>query len=219
MISICIDSHAASTGALYTRRVFDNPEQCVVVNLDRDTVAYTYGFEYHSPGTIQLRGYSFLFLYRFTDRGMLLGYVANVTGSGYNLPLSDGIYYHMSTWNFDSYQKKFYVQCMSHDLYNNNNLLYEFDYLNSTNEDVLSRITKLDQLSALQLKSFGGQSTSSLVLLPYTFFNTSKFDFLHTMYKSDGSLNDNAVYQPTMFVDGGSLQDRYYPQPTVVPTS
>lgn len=219
MISISLDSHYAGTGALYTRRLFDNPEQCVVLNLERDTVVYSLGFEYHSPGAITVRGYSFLFYYRFTDRGMLLGYVANVTGTGYNLPLSDGIYYYMTTWNFDSYQKKFYVQCMSHDLYNNNHLSFDCDYTMSTNEEVISRVTKLDQLSALQLKSFGGKSTASMILLPYTFFNSYKFDFLHTMYNSDGSLRDTAVYQPTMFVDGGSLQDRYYPQPTVVPTS
>lgn len=204
-MSICLDSHYITSGALYTRRVFDNPEQCPVLNFESDLVILSDGFDYHGPGTLIVPASGFVFWYRFTDRGMLLGYLINPSGTSLNLPTTDGIYYFVSTWNFTTFQLKFYLQCMDHDLYSKNHLPFFYNYTISNTEATFSRIAKLDQLSTIQMKGFGALSTASFMLLPYTFFNTYKFDFEHTMYNTDGTLKDGSKYHPTMFADGGKL--------------
>lgn len=199
-----------------SRRVFDNPEQCAILNFSSDVVILALGFEYQSAGPVSLAALSFMIWYRFTEKGMLLGYIMNTSGTSVTLPAFPAMYYYVKPFNFNAYQFKFYIQCMGFDLYNNNNFPYEYDYTKSSDEDTVARIAKLDQLSAIQVKAFKELSVSSYLLLPYTVFNSYKFDFEHTMYNTDGTLKGNTSYRSTMFADGGNLQGRYYPQPTVV---
>lgn len=219
-MSICMDSHFSATDALSARRVFDNPKQVAIWNVDSDVLVLGLGFYSLTSGQITLLPDSLTLYYRFTDEGMVFGYFYNPSNGGtLTIPLTHPIYFFSTRFNTSSYQFKIYIQCMPFELYNKNNLPYEYDYNLSSDGDDISRITKLDQLSAIQVKGFHDLTLTSLITLPYTFFNTYKFDFKYTMYNADGTLKSSAKYHPTMFVDGGRLQDRYYPQPTIVTTS
>lgn len=217
-MSIAVDSHYLDDDELSSRKVFDNPEQAAVMNLASDVFVVGIGFEYRESGNIIIHPNQIILYYRFTDEGMIFGYFANPsTGSSMSIPIMAGLYLYSSNFAFARYQPKIYLQCMSHELYINNNFPYEYDYTNTSDSDAIARITKLDQLSVIQVKGFHDLSMTSLICLPYTFFNTYKFDFAHTMYNADGSLKNRAQYYPVMIADGGGLQSqRYYPQPTVV---
>lgn len=209
MVSICLESTDIGTGTVYNKRLFDNPEQCPIFFTSDDYYVLGTGFDYRSPGVVNVPASGYLFWYRFTDRGMLLGYIVNPGSTSFNLPISDGLYCFSSTWNFNSYQLKFYLQCMDHDLYAKNNVSYYYNYYETLAEEAFSRFQKLDQLSAIQMKGFGSLSNASFMLLPYTFFNTFKFDFEYTMYNTDGTLKSNALYHAVMFADDGQLESDF----------
>ncbi len=215
-MSICFDAHRTSDDELVTRMVFDDPERNVLINFENNKIYLQSGFEYHSPGSLVVNSLSFLLWYRFTNRGMMIGYFANPGGTSFTIPHDTSLYVYSRAFNYNGYQPKIYLQCLDFDLYNDNNLAYEFDYYPASVKDTFSRIVKLDQLSAIQLKGFHQHSMSSFVLLPYTFIHTLKFDFLHTMFDNDGMFKENVYYHPTMFADGGELRPQFFPQPNTV---
>lgn len=204
-MSIRLDSIRSSNLTLDASSLYDNPEQCVVLNFGAERVFYTLGFDLHAPGTVLLNALSYMFWYRFTDRGMLLGYIINPGGTSIQIPTTTSMYYIVKSFNFNLYQLKIYLQCMDHELYNKNHLPYFYDYTSHTGDDAFERALILDQLSTIQVKAFHELSTASFMLLPYTFFNTYKFDFEHTMYNDDGTLKSDSTYHPVMFTDGGKL--------------
>ena len=194
---------------------FDDPSIEVRYVFDNSNpIRFTEGFKYTAPGNIILRAESFVIWYRFTTRGMLFGYVCNPSGSTIQVPNTEFIYLCYKRFAFSRFQLKVYFDCIDYDLYNKNSLPYFFNYRGASKESCISRIENLVNLSAVQYKAFKDMSVASYVLLPYTFFNTFKFDFEHTMYNEDGSLKESAIYYPSMIADGGFLKPQYFPQPT-----
>lgn len=208
-MSIRLDSVRSTNGTLDACNVYDDPETCVVLNFNAGRVFYSLGFDYHAPGTVLLNALSYMFWYRFTDRGMLLGYFVNPGGTSIQIPTTTSMYYIVKPYNFNLFQLKIYLQCMDHELYCKNHFPYFCDYTNFTEEDAIDRVAILDKLSTIQVKSFHALSTASFMLLPYTFFNSYKFDFEHTMYNVDGTLKDGSKYHPVMFTDGGKLNPKF----------
>lgn len=176
------------------------------------------GFKIRDPGNISINRRTFLIWYRFTTRGMLLGYVCNPSQSVITVPNTEYIYYTVQFFTFSKFQMKVYFDCIDYELYNKNPLPYIFTYAGASEESCMSRIENLLNLTAIQYKAFKDMTVASYVLLPYTFFNTYKFDFAHTMYNEDGSLKESAIYYPSMFASGGSLKPQYFPQPTKLET-
>lgn len=199
--------------------IFDDPELNVkYVFENSNPIRFEPGFLYETHGNIPLRAHSYLIWYRFTTRGMLFGYVCNPSGSNIQLPNTGPIYLYYRRFDYTRYQMKLYLDCIDYDLYNKNSLPYFFNYRGASEESCISRIENLLNLTAIQYKAFKDLSVASYVLLPYTFFNTYKFDFRHTMYNEDGSLKESAIYYPSMIADGGSLKPQYFPQPTKLET-
>lgn len=149
---------------------------------------------------------------------MLFGYVCNPSGKSIQIPNNGYLYYAYRNFNFSKFQMKVYFDCIDYDLYNKNSLPYFFTYNGASEDACISRIENLLNLTAIQYKAFKDLTVASYVLLPYTFFNTYKFDFNHTMYNEDGSLKESAIYYPSMIADGGSLKPQYFPQPTKLET-
>lgn len=197
---------------------FDDPEREVrYVFEEGNPIRLTTGFIYTS-GNIFLHARSYAIWYRFTTRGMLFGYVCNPSGSTIQVPNTGNIYLAYKPFDYTRYQMKVYFDCIDYDLYNKNSLPYFFNYRGASEESCISRIENLLNLTAIQYKAFKDLSVASYVLLPYTFFNTYKFDFEHTMYNEDGSLKESAIYYPSMIADGGSLKPQYFPQPSKLET-
>lgn len=198
---------------------FDDPKITARYDFESSKpIKLGWGFTFRSPGNLTMNGRTFLLWYRFTTRGMLIGYVCNPSHSAITLPNTDYIYYNLVNFDYRKYQLKVYFDCIDYDLYNKNSLPYLFNYRAASEESCISRIETLLNLTTIQYKAFKDMTVASYVLLPYTFFNTYKFDFNHTMYNEDGSLKESAIYYPSMIADGGSLKPQYYPQPTKLET-
>lgn len=199
-----------------TQYIYDNPKQCAFFSLNSDFISIGDGFSLYGAGAIVLPPLRVIYWYRYTDRGMLFGYIGNGGSTSVTLPNSVPIYYTIRSINLNLYQPKVYLSCIDFDLYHSNHFSLYHDYLTSSDEESFARIAILKQLECIQLKGFKENTVASYVLLPYTQFNTSKFDFHHTAYNEDGSLKDYAYFHSTMLADGGSLKPLYYPQPTRV---
>lgn len=198
---------------------YDDPETYAKYDFESShPISLSQGFRYRRPGTISINKRTFLIWYRFTIRGMLFGYVCNPSNSIINVPNAHEIYYTVEFFNFAHFQMKVYFDCIDYELYNKNSIPYFFTYTGATEEACMSRIENLLNLTAIQYKAFKDMTVASFVLLPYTFFNTYKFDFNHTMYNEDGSLKESAIYYPSMIADGGTLKPQYFPQPTKLET-
>lgn len=208
-MSICFDAVRSSNDEIINRYIYDDPEQCVNVDIRSKRYFLEVGFDYHAPGTVTLNALSYMTWYRFTDRGMLLGYFVNPGGTSIQVPTTVSFYYTIRLFNFNTFQLKFYIQCMDHELFTKNRLSYFYDYTLSDEDETFSRIINLDKLNTIQVKGFHNLSTASFLLFPYTFFNTYKFDFEHTMYNTDGTLKDGSTYHPVMFADGGQLNPKF----------
>lgn len=203
-------------GASY---IYDNPKQCAIYNFATFRFILADGFSMYAPGAIVLPAGGLMLWYRFNDRGMLFGYVVNTGNTQITIPNSEYIYYEIRTFNFTGFQFKFYLSCLTYELYNNNNHLPLFyDYTKASDEMAIKRMQTLSELETIQLKGFKELSVASFILLPYTQFNTYKFDFHHTAYNEDGSLKSGKYIYPSMFASGGSLKPQYYPQPTKLET-
>lgn len=198
---------------------FDDPKILAKYVLDESNpIRLENGFSFRGPGNLTMTSRTFLIWYRFTTRGMLIGYVCNPSGSAITLPNTEYIYYTVKRFDYTRFQMKMYFDCIDFELYNKNPLPYFFTYTGASEESCISRIENLLNLTAIQYKAFKDLTVASYVLLPYTFFNTYKFDFNHTMYNEDGSLKESAIYYPSMFASGGTLKPQYFPQPTKLET-
>lgn len=192
-------------GASY---VYDNPKQCAIYNFAISRFLVADGFSMYTPGAIVVPPGGLMLWYRFIDRGMLFGYVVNPGNTQITIPNSDYIYYEIRTFNFTGFQFKFYLSCLTYELYNNNHLSLFYDYTKASDEMAIERILTLEELETIQLKGFHDLSVASFILLPYTQFNTYKFDFHHTAYNEDGTLKSGKYIYPTMLHEGGVLRVR-----------
>lgn len=162
----------------------------------------------YTPGAIILPAGGLMLWYRFIDRGMLFGYIVNPGNTQITIPNSNYIYYEIRTFNFTGFQFKFYLSCLTYELYNNNHLSLFYDYTKVSDEMAIDRMQTLEELETIQLKGFHELSVASFILLPYTQFNTYKFDFHHTAYNEDGTLKSGNYIYPTMLHEGGVLRVR-----------
>lgn len=174
------------------------------------------GFSFQFPAVITLPPESFAMWYRFNEHGMLIGYYCNPSNLSVSIPNESYIYLKTSPYNFRDYQMKVYIDCMDFKMFLDNNIPYVMDPTSTPVDDYVKRIKQLRKLRSLEYKAFKELSVASFVVLPYTMFNTYKFDFERTMYNSDGSLKPDARYYASMFASGGELDPEYYPQPHII---
>lgn len=174
------------------------------------------GFSFQFPTVITLPPASFAIWYRFTVHGMYIGYYCNPSSLSVSIPNESYIYLKTMTFSFGFYQMKVFIDCMDFKMFLEHDFPYIWDFTMTPEDDCVKRIKHLRKLRTLELKAFKELSVASFVCLPYTMFNTYKFDFAHTMYNSDGSLKPEAKYYASMFVDGGELKPRFFPQPRTI---
>lgn len=203
-------------GDFYNNMVFDDPLKKVVYYVTSGNIRTETGFRITSVTGVTIPKSALFFWYRFTNDGMLLGYYANTSNLSVSVPSEPNTYYTIFYFSFANYQMKMFVDCLDFKTYCENNFPYLFDYSGASDEEKKKRVWNLEKLQCLEFKAFKEKTVASIFCLPYTFFNTYKFDFEHVMYNRDGSLKPAAKWYPSMFVDGGELIPRYYPQPTTI---
>lgn len=174
------------------------------------------GFRFQFPTAITLPPNTFAMWYRFNTHGMLLGYYCNSSRLSVSIPNDSYIYLKTFTFNFADYQMKVYIDCMDFKMFLDTDFPYVMDFTSVPVDDCIERIKNLRKLRSLEYKAFKELSVASFVVLPYTMFNTYKFDFERTKYNSDGSLKPEARYYASMFVDGGELEPSFFPQPRTI---
>lgn len=201
-----------SGGAAYNIMVFDDPRKKMVLRTSTAAIFDGIGFRFINTSIVNVSASSLFFWYRFTNDGMLIGYYANTSNQKIAIPSPGPMYYVIFFFNFAAYQMKMYVDSLDFKTYCGNNFPYTFDYSVASNPEKVNRIWNLTKLQTLQFKAFKELTVASMLCLPYSFFNTYKFDFEHTMYDTDGDLKPEAKYYPSMLADGGGLSSLYYPQ-------
>lgn len=197
--------------------VFDNPQIMTYYHpYSTNRIRNQPGFSFQFPVVITLPPESFAVWYRFNKHGMLLGYYCNPSNLSLEVPNESYIYLKTFPYNFTDYQMKVYIDCMDFKMFLDNNIPYIMDFTSTPEDDCVERIKQLRKLRSLEYKAFKELSVASFVVLPYTMFNTYKFDFEHTIYNSDGSLKPEAEWYPSMFASGGELDPEFYPQPHTI---
>lgn len=197
--------------------VFDNPQiMTFYYPYSTNRIRNLPGFSYQFPVTIELPPGSFAMWYRFNENGMLFGYYCNPSSLAVSIPNESYIYFKTFHFNFAEYQMKVFIDCMDFKMFLDTDFPYMWDFTSTPSDDSVKRIKQLRKLRTLEYKAFKELSVASFVCLPYTMFNTYKFDFEHTMYNSDGSLKPAAKYYASMFVDGGELTPQFFPQPRTI---
>ena len=215
-MSLRFASTLQSKPDFYNAMAFDDPLKKVVYYVASGNIRTETGFRLISTSFVIMPASSLYFWYRFTNDGMLLGYYANTSDQTVRVPSEPNTYYTIFYFNFAVYQMKMFVDCLDFKTYCENNFPYVFNYSDASDEEKKKRVWNLFKLQCLEFKAFKTLTVASMFCLPYTFFNTYKFDFEHIMYNRDGSLKPAAKWYPSMFVDGGELIPRYYPQPITI---
>ncbi len=215
-MSLRFEITAQNSEELYDLMVFDDPRNLVTYYIYSESIGIRTGFRYISTTVAHVPASSLLLWYRFTNEGMVIGYYANTSNNPMAIPVPTGFYYVIFYFNFAAYQMKMYVDSIDFKTYCENNFPYTFDYEVADSRACIRRLSNLVSLRTLQFKAFKALSMASVFCLPYSFFNTYKFDFVRNMYNSDGSLKPAAKWYPSMFADGGELDPRLAPQPVPI---